>query len=57
MIIVLVDHKEALISECQRLNVQAETFVGDPLDFDVDGIVSPANTIRQRLMRRCPKLA
>ena len=57
MIIVLADHKEALISECQRLNVQAESFVGDPLDFDVDGIVSPANTIRQILMRRCPKLA
>jgi O-acetyl-ADP-ribose deacetylase (regulator of RNase III) len=45
MIIILADRKEALIAECQRLNIQAETFVGDPLDFDVDGIVSPANTI------------
>ena len=44
MIVLIADHNKSTIASIEELNPSFEVKLGDPLAFDIDAVVSPANT-------------
>ena len=44
MIVLIADHNKSTIASIEELNPSFQVELGDPLAFDIDAVVSPANT-------------
>ena len=44
MKVLIADHNKSTIASIEELNPSFEVELGDPLAFDIDAVVSPANT-------------
>ena len=44
MKVLIADHNKSTIASIEELNRSFEVELGDPLAFDIDAVVSPANT-------------